>query len=144
MYTIRDNEDPDSIEAVDDMGNRIGYFNFDEAEDGEEPYNQTFTRLIYMHIDDNQKKKGIGTALMKHAVERYGSFILPSRYIGSSDLRPDNYLTEDEGIPFIDKCFDKGILPKAKFFDEREADNPDDAHEEEIEYREIISSDDEV
>lgn len=137
MYTVQDNDDVDRIEAKDATGKCIGYFEFIE-EDQISPYTPPHLKLIDMHVDNDHQRKGIGTALMKHAVEKYGSFILPSRYFGSSDLRPEIYLTEDAGIPFIDYCFDKGILPKDKFFDEREAGRPDDVQEEEIEYTQTI------
>jgi GNAT superfamily N-acetyltransferase len=126
MYTILDTEDDYRIEAISDDGKCIGYFEF--AEDEPLPYIEPQLKLIYMHVDEDQKRKGIGTALMKHAVEKYDHFVLPARYLGSSELRPDIYLTEDEGIRFIDSCFNKGILPKDRFVDERDQEKPEEDH----------------
>jgi hypothetical protein len=82
----------------------IGTFEFRQDED----YPGELWELWHMNVAGCYQKSGIGSAMMRLAVQDYGYFMLPKpiNFVGAP-----NYLTE-EGAALVNHCFRTGILPK--------------------------------
>src|ERR1035437_9946975 len=83
----------------------IGTFEFRLDED----YPGELWELWHMEVVDSYQKSGIGSAMMRFAVQEYEYFILP-KPINFVDA--PNYLTE-EGAALVNHCFRTGILLRA-------------------------------
>jgi len=95
--------DGDDDVAAKHDGRNVGRIQFDICDSG--------TCLFGMDVDDEYRRAGIATAMMKRAVEIYGpDFEKPSFTAnGCNHAASHTYYTE-EGAAFIHSCIEKGIL----------------------------------
>ncbi len=87
-----------------------GLFEFIDHEDD--------TQLAHMNVLQQHQGNGIGKEIMRQAVEIYSFFKLPSKN------KSDMYHFENDGLPFIRRCFDDGILTSPPFEHPDEEDFP--------------------
>jgi GNAT superfamily N-acetyltransferase len=94
-------EDVSFLIAIDKTNLVCGCFEFTETEDG--------MQLAHMNVITELKGQGIGKAILREAVDFWGSFELPST--NSSDT----YYYIENGYNFILSCFNDGILSEPNF-----------------------------
>mmetsp|Transcript_23898 Transcript_23898/g.35073 ORF Transcript_23898/g.35073 Transcript_23898/m.35073 type:complete len:141 (-) Transcript_23898:115-537(-) len=75
--------------------------------------------LQNISVEKEHQRKGIATQLLKKALEEYDDLVIDyrQRYSTEDDGNDEDgtFLT-DEGKPFIDSCFDKGIIENRHLF----------------------------
>ncbi len=96
-----DNSDVIFIFAVDQNGTVVGVFEFVEYEG--------YVQLAHMNVHKNQQGVGVGTEIMRLAVDSFTHFELPST------SNTDMYYFIEDGLPFVMKCFDKEVLISPPF-----------------------------
>lgn len=95
------NEDISFLFAIDNANLICSCFEFVDREDG--------MQLAHMHTMTHLKRQGIGKAIMKEAVDIWTAFELPS-----TDNHNTYYYIEN-GLNFIQSCFEDGILTDPPF-----------------------------
>lgn len=98
--------------AIDNSQQICGFIQFTEIDDE--------WQAAHAHTLETLKRKGIGTALMIEAVEYFHSFELPS-----TDTNASYYYIEN-GLSYVNRCFDKGILTDPPFKRPCGSERPDD------------------
>jgi len=99
LYVL--NEDYTYIIAIDKSSLICGCFEFHETDEG--------FQLAHMHVVGSLKGQGIGSEIMKEAVDMWEIFDLPS----TDRSRTYHYI--ENGLRFIHHCFDIGILTEPTF-----------------------------
>ncbi|MBN2236292.1 MAG: hypothetical protein JW729_01960 [Bacteroidales bacterium] len=94
-------EDISFLFAIDSANLICSCFEFHDREDG--------MQLAHMHTMAHLKRQGIGKAIMKEAVDIWTTFELPS-----TDNNHTYYYIEN-GLSFIQSCFEDGILTDPPF-----------------------------
>ena len=107
--------DDEHLEALHD-GQVIGTFEFRSEDE-----NPADRELMHMDINNDYRRAGIGTELMRFAVKQYEYFLLPKPITFPN---ASNYLT-DEGANLVNYCFRMDILPAA-FEKQYESEQPYD------------------
>jgi GNAT superfamily N-acetyltransferase len=94
-------EDVQYLFAIDNNILICSCFEFVEYED--------YVQLAHMYTVDSLKGQGIGKQILREAVGIYNTFALPSR-----NTNHTYYFIED-GLGWIEHCFDMGILTYPSF-----------------------------
>ena len=94
-------EDVQYLFAIDNNNLICSCFEFVEYED--------YVQLAHMYTVDSLKGQGIGKQILTEAVGIYNTFALPSR-----NTNHTYYFIED-GLGWIEHCFDIGILTYPSF-----------------------------
>lgn len=94
-------EDVQYLFAIDNNNLICSCFEFVEYED--------YVQLAHMYTVDSLKGQGIGKQILREAVGIYNAFALPSR-----NTNHTYYFIED-GLGWIEHCFDIGILTYPSF-----------------------------
>jgi hypothetical protein len=94
-------EDVQYLFAIDNNNLICSCFEFVEYED--------YVQLAHMYTVDSLKGQGIGKQILREAVGIYNTFALPSR-----NTNHTYYFIED-GLGWIEHCFDIGILTYPSF-----------------------------
>lgn len=108
---IKYKKDFDSVRAYHN-GQLVGAFELTEVE--EERF--SFMRAYNLRVVSNYQRKGIGTELVRQAVEEFGDFKLPSldHHSSSKNLDSDAYFTDDGRALFL-HCLEEGIISENYF-----------------------------
>jgi len=102
LYEIyQADEDVQFLFAVDSNNLICSCFEFVEYDD--------YVQLAHMYTIDHLKGQGLGKQILREAVDIYERFELPSRNTNN------NYYFIEDGLGWIEHCFDIGILTCPKF-----------------------------
>lgn len=114
---IRYEEDGYTIRAYDGE-NEIGEISVRAFEEDFGPTTRETYALDWVHVDSSHRRQGVGTGLVKKAVEYFGAFGLPPRHPQEGAMRLDSYQKfTPEGCHLLEACKDKGIVRESWFAD---------------------------